>query len=96
MSRQLWTYRDNEICCRRYIECCVLKNSGFSISAFARSLKQELPHLKENSIKRKISNIKYLSLEAKLDDSLLCAASSNYSADNRSAFFALLHEYKLI
>ena len=96
MSRHYWTYEENEICCRRYLESFVLKNSGLSMSAFAKTLKQEMPQLKESSIKNKISNIRYLSLNAGLADSMSCAPLANCSADNVAAFNALLREYHLL
>lgn len=96
MSKHNWTYEENEICCRRYLEHYVLQSSNLSISEFVRLLKVELPHLKETSLRRKASNIKQLSIEAKLADSSNCAPSGNYSADNKQAFQKLLREYELI
>ena len=96
MRRHEWTYQENEICCKRYLEHFVLTHSGLSASELVRLIKAELPHLKENSIRRKISNIKFLSTEAHLDDSMTCAASSNCSNDNKKAFQSLLQEYGII
>ena len=95
MNRHDWTYLENEICCRRFFQHFVLEHSGLSSSDLMRMLKQEMPHLKETSLRRKISNIKYLSIEAGLDDSLKCASSANYSIDNKNAFCALMREYGL-
>ena len=96
MSKHNWTYEENEICCRRYLENYVLRNSGLSMSTFAKRLKQEMPQLKETSIKNKISNIRYLSLNAGLADSMCCAPLANCSADNVAAFNALLREFHLL
>ena len=95
MNRHNWTYQENEICCRHYIEHYVLQHSGVSTSALVRLLKEELPQLKETSIKRKISNIKYLSVMAGLVDSSTIAPSANCSTDNKHAFSKLLKEYNL-
>ena len=95
MNGHKWTYLENEICCRRYLQLFVLEHSNLTSSDLMRMLKKELPHLKENSLRRKISNIKYLSIEAGLTDSMKCASSENYSAENKQAFYALLREYGL-
>lgn len=95
MIRHRWTYEENEVCCRRYLERYVLRSSDLSVSAFVRLLKQELPQLKENSIRRKVHNIRHLSLEAQLNDSMNCPAEENCSSDNRKAFYTLLEEYCL-
>ena len=95
MGKHSWTYQENEICCRRYLEHYVLKHENLSMSAFAKLLKLELPHLKETSIKNKISNIRYLSINAGLDDSMHCAPLANCSADNKKVFVALFDEYHL-
>ena len=95
MDRHMWTYLENEICCRRYLQIYVVEHSDLSCSDFVRQLKKELPHLKETSLRRKISNIKYLANEARLSDSMQCMPSANYSADNKKAFNALLREYGL-
>ena len=95
MIRHRWTYAENEVCCRHYLEQYVLHCGDLSVSAFVRLLKQELPQLKENSIRRKVHNIRHLSLEAKLNDSMKCTAESNCSSDNRKAFYTLLSEYGL-
>ena len=95
MDRHNWTYRENEVCCKRYLEQYVLRRGDLSVSTFVRLLKQELPQLKENSIRRKVHNIRYLSLEAKLNDYMNCPAESNCSSDNRKAFYTLPSEYGL-
>ena len=95
MQRHSWTYLDNEICCRRFIQLFVLEHRALTQREFMRLLKVDLPDIKETSLLRKISNIKYLSIEAGLSDTLRCSPSANYSKDNRKAFYALLDEYSL-
>lgn len=95
MQRHSWTYLDNEICCRRFIQLYVLDQRTLTQREFMRLLKDELPDIKDTSLLRKISNIKHLSIEAGLSDTLCCSPSANYSKDNRKAFYSLLDEYAL-
>ncbi len=96
MSRQSWTYNENEICCMRYVERYVIGNSTMRLSEFVRTLKNELPRLSENSLKWKVQNIKYLSMKAGFNDSLKSAVAENCSQDNVRAFHAVLSMYNLV
>lgn len=95
MARYSWTYQDNEVCCRKFIEYYIIHQSDLRLSDFVRLLKLDLPDISENSLKWKVQNIKYLSAEAGMKDSLKCGTAAHCSPDNIKAFYTLLSEHNL-
>ena len=95
MARHNWTYHDNEVCCRKFMEYYIINHRDLRLSDFVRLLKAELPDISENSLKWKVQNIKYLSTEAGMKDSLKCGTAEHCSPDNIKASYALLGEYGL-
>ena len=90
-----WTYREEELCCKEYFKTYVEERIPLPLSDFVRRLALTLPDIPESSLRMKVQNIKQLSIEAGIADSLQSKPLSNCSQQNRRAFFATYSTYGL-
>ena len=91
-EKHRWTMAEDEHCCKRYVEEYVIRKSNMDMSSFARLLSKELPEIKENSIKMKITNIKQILIEMEIEDTLTAKPLKNYSKQNKLAMEKVLKE----
>ena len=87
-----WTYAENELCCRRYLEHYVLNKDNLSISDLTHLLEAELPEIGYNSIRLKLLNTRYLACQAGLQDSTVGSSSAHCSEGNKIAFQNVLKD----
>ena len=83
-----WTYHEDELCCREYFKTYVAEKRSLPLRDFVCHLALKLPNIPENSLRMKVQNIKQLSIEAGIEDSLQSKPLSNCSLQNRRAFSA--------
>ena len=88
-----WTYDEDELCCKEYFKTYVDEKSAMPLNDFVRHLALKLPDIPKNSLRRKVHNIKNLSLEAGLEDSLQSKPLSNCSQQNRRAFASIYQPF---
>ena len=90
-----WTLEEDAVCCRRFLEYYVVKQSNVDIVQFLQTLKKEVPAVSDGSLRMKIQNIKYLSMRAGLKDTSNIKWLSQYSMQCEHAFKQALVELGL-
>lgn len=90
-----WTMTENEICCKRFLEYYVVKQSNMDTAQFLQMLAKEVPDVSEGSLRMKIQNVKYLSVQAGLKDTSTLKWLSQYSIQCERAFKKALIELGL-
>ena len=81
-----WTYFEDELCCKEYFNTYVVEKFPMPLSVFAGRLSLKLPDVPESSLRMKVQNIKQLSLNAGIKDSLLAKPLPNFSQQCKDAF----------
>lgn len=81
-----WTMKEDEICCKRFLECYVLDKSSVDFVKFIRALLKEVPEVSEGSLRMKIQNVKYLSMREGLKDTSTIKPLRQYSMQCEQAF----------
>lgn len=94
MSRNVhrWTMEEDEICCRRFLECYVIDKSSLEISQFLKTLEDDVPGVSRKSLRMKFQNIKCLTALAGLEDSSALKWLSGYSRQNKKVFDKALED----
>ena len=90
-----WTLEEDEICCKRFLEYYVINQSTIDTVQFLQMLAREVPNVSEGSLRMKIQNIKYLSVQAGLKDSSTLKWLSQYSMQCEKAFNKTLQDLKI-
>lgn len=90
-----WTLEEDAICCRRFLEYYVVKQSNLDFVQFLQMLRKEVPGVSEGSLRMKVQNIKYLSIQAGLKDTANVKWLSQYSMQCERAFNQALIEMGL-
>ena len=90
-----WTLEEDEICCKRFLECYVMNKSNLDTVQFLQMLAKEVPDVPEGSLRMKIQNIKYLTVQAGLEDSSTIKGLSQYSMQCERTFNKAIHELKI-
>lgn len=95
-----WTYDENCLCCKLYLEFALDKTPFKSIAELKYKVERALPQIKEGSIRMKLQNIKYLcdtEPEARRlfpnGDGVRITPLYNATPDNRRAFLHVLNNY---
>ena len=91
-----WTMEEDEICCKRFLEYYVIDKSNIDIVQFLKIIAKEVPDVSEGSLRMKIQNIKYLTVQAGLKDTASIKWLSQYSMQCEKAFNKALQELKLL
>ena len=91
-----WTMEEDEICCKRFLEYYVIDKSNIDIVQFLKIIAREVPDVSEGSLRMKIQNIKYLTVQAGLKDTSSIKWLSQYSMQCERAFKKALQELKLL
>ena len=81
-----WTMEEDEICCKRFLECYVIKRNRLDIVQFLQTLSKEVPDISEGSLRMKIQNIKYLAVQSGFKDTANITWLSQYSLQCEKAF----------
>ena len=81
-----WTMEEDMICCKRFLDCYVVRQSNMDIAQFLKMLAKEVPEVSEGSLRMKIQNIKYLASQAGLKDTSTIKWLSQYSTQCKKAF----------
>lgn len=81
-----WTMEEDEICCRRFLECYVINKSNMETAQFVQMLSKEVPDISEGSLRMKAQNIKYLAVQAGLEETSTMKWLSQYSLQCERAF----------
>lgn len=90
-----WTMDEDEICCKRFLECYVVEQSKLDTISFLQRLSKEVPAISEGSLRMKIQNIKYLTTLAGLQDTSTIKGLSQYSSQCERAFKKVLLELEI-
>ncbi len=90
-----WTKEEDEICCKRFLECYVVKKSDMDTVQFIQMLAKEVPDVSEGSLRMKIQNIKYLTAQAGIKDTSTIKWLSQYSMQCERAFQKTVKEFGL-
>ncbi len=90
--KHIWTYEEDLLCCRKYLEIVKSGSRGMGISEVAERISIFVPNVKMGSLRMKISNIKALSDDEGLSDGMAIAPLANYSQQNERAFKQALRE----
>lgn len=90
-----WTFDEDLICCRKFLEYYVIEKSNEEISKFLAMLSLEVPAVSEGSLRMKVQNIKYLSMRAGFSDSVSIKWLSQYSVQCEKAFKQAVKELGL-
>lgn len=81
-----WTYEEDLICCMEYLDFVFNYTGEDTLSKLAEKVQKQLPHIKIESLKMKIQNIKYIAMESGLEDRLSFSPLSRYSKQCKRAF----------
>lgn len=87
-----WTMEEDEICCKRFLEYYVINESDINTVQFLKILAKEVPDVSEGSLRMKIQNIKYLTVQAGLKDTSTIKWLSQYSMQCETAFNKALQD----
>ena len=90
-----WTMEEDGICCKRFLEYYVIKQSNMDTIQFLQMLAKEVPNVSEGSLRMKVQNIKYLTVRAGLKDSSTLKWLSQYSAQCEKEFYRALRELNI-
>lgn len=90
-----WTMAEDLICCKKFLEHYVINKSNMEFVQFLKMLSTEVPEVSEGSLRMKIQNIKYLSVQAGLTDCAPIKWLSQYSMQCEKAFEQAIKELKL-
>lgn len=86
MGKRKWTYDEDYLCCERYIHMYCIKQHEPSIIPLLKELSSLLPHFSVDSLRRNIQNIKHLTAEKNIYDSLDYAPNDHCPPQCRMAF----------
>ena len=81
-----WTMEEDAICCKRFLEYYVIKQSSMDTTDFLKMLAKEVPEVSEGSLRMKIQNVKYLTVQAGLKNTSNIRWLSQYSSQCETAF----------
>ena len=81
-----WTMEEDEICCRTFLECYVINKGNMETAQFVQMLSREVPDISEGSLRMKAQNIKYLAVQAGLEETSTMKWLSQYSLQCEKAF----------
>lgn len=87
-----WTMEEDIICCKRFFEYYVIKQSDIDTVQFLQMIKKEIPNISEGSLRMKIQNIKYLAMQEGLKDTSTIKCLSQYSTQCKKAFKQIMNE----
>lgn len=87
-----WTPEEDEICCKRFLQCYVINQSQMDATQFLINLAKEVPNVPEGSLRMKMQNIKHLTVQAGLKDTFPLKGLSQYSIQCEKAFRKSLKE----
>ena len=90
-----WTFDEDKICCKRFLEYYVIKKSDMDTAEFIDILGKEVPDVSSGSLRMKIQNIKYLTNKAGFEDSSTLTCLSQHSMQCERAFKNVLQEMNL-
>lgn len=90
-----WTAEEDETCCRRFLEYYVINKSDIDTVQFLKMLAKEVPDISEGSLRMKIQNIKYLTVQAGLKDSSTIKGLSQCSAKCEKAFRKVMNDLNI-
>lgn len=90
-----WTFEEDEICCRKFIETYVVAQSDKDITVFLKELSRLVPDVSEGSLRMKIQNVRCLSNEYGLKDTAAIKWLSQYSVQCKEAFESVAKELNL-
>ncbi len=89
-NKHRWTFEEDQLCCKRYLEYYVINKSGMDVSRFIMVLQKEHPSIKPSSLKMKVQNIKQILIEKGIKDTLDSSPLANYSQQNIRAMDVVL------
>ena len=95
MGKHEWTFQEDRLCCKRYVEEYVIQKADTRLSEFVEKLSRELVSIKPTSLRMKVQNIKAIMLELRIADSFRYKESSNYSKQNLEAMKSVLNEMNI-
>ena len=84
-----WSYYEDELCCKLYIENFIINQNNMSLTEFVKLLSSKI-NRSETTLKMKVQNIKQIVLEKNIIDSLQTSPLAHYSPQNLVAFENLI------
>lgn len=87
-----WSLDEDRYCCEEVIRQYVMEKSQKPVSEFVEDLSAQLADISKNSLRMKVSNIKFLLDEAGIENTLEIKPLSNCSQQNRRAMNSILKE----
>lgn len=90
-----WTFDEDKICCKRFLEYYVVKKSDMDTAQFIDMLAKEVPTVSTGSLRMKTQNIKFLANQAGIEDSSNLTWLTQYSIQCKRAFKQALKEMNL-
>lgn len=97
MGKQVWTEKEEEICCEVCVKTYVVAQSFTSIEEFIAAIKSYNEFLTRNdgSIRMKCQNIKYLLDKWGIKNTMQISPLSNASKRNEEVLKKILTEYSI-
>lgn len=91
-NKHRWSFNEDKLCCKKFVECYIVNQSNMDISSFVRLLQRDLPYIHSGSLRMKVQNIKRIALELKLKDTMTITPLIKYSMQNKKAMIEVLRE----
>ena len=89
LKKTRWSYEEDEICCKLYIEKFIVDQSSMPIDEFVKLLSSKIDR-SAGTIRMKVQNIKQIIIEKGLVDSLRISPLAHYSPQNLTVFENLI------
>lgn len=92
--KHTWTYEEDLICCREYLDRCIVNPRWQTVESFLDDLSVKLPNIKRSSLKMKLQNIKVLLNAYSIVDRIGIAPLNHCSKQSEIAFKQAYQEIK--
>lgn len=90
-----WTFEEDLFCCMRYIDNYIIHHCPVEASYFVYELGVELKEISESGLRRKVRQIKQLSLDEEIFDNLCIFPLKGYSRQCKNAFYIAMVKCQL-
>ncbi len=90
--KHTWSYQEDLICCREYLDRCIVNVRFQELDDFLNELSIKLPNIEKGSIRVKLQNIKKIMDEYDLIDVFDISPLKHYSNQCKRAFLQTIRE----
>lgn len=90
-----WTVEEDTICCKKFLDYYVIRQSDMDIAQFLQMLAKEVPDVPDGSLRMKMQNIKFLAKREGLRDTSSFTGLSQYSIQCEKAFYQIIKEMNI-